>query len=82
MGMHLLMYIVDILELIFILAFELCYGRDGVSESQFNQVLNVELEQIIQVSLLPFKHLETGTATNSLLFNLDNLEKWLLLIVI
>ena len=24
--------------------------RDGVSESQFNQVLNVELDQIIQVT--------------------------------
>lgn len=24
--------------------------RDGVSESQFNQVLNIELEQIIKVT--------------------------------
>ena len=26
--------------------------RDGVSESQFNQVLNIELEQIMQVQTL------------------------------
>lgn len=36
-----------------ILAFELyAIFRDGVSESQFNQVLNIELEQIIQVPIL------------------------------
>lgn len=26
-------------------------SRDGVSESQFNQVLNMELDQIIEVSI-------------------------------
>lgn len=26
-----------------------CQYRDGVSESQFNQVLNIELDQIIEV---------------------------------
>ena len=34
--------------------FSLYFGfvlRDGVSESQFNQVLNIELEQIIKVLL-------------------------------
>ena len=28
------------------------YYRDGVSESQFNQVLNIELDRIIEVSML------------------------------
>lgn len=28
--------------------------RDGVSESQFNQVLNIELEQIIKVPVANF----------------------------
>lgn len=32
---------------IYLVAFVL---RDGVSESQFNQVLNIELEQIIKVA--------------------------------
>lgn len=39
--------------------FSLCFGfvlRDGVSESQFNQVLNIELEQIMKV-LLTFMNL-------------------------
>jgi len=29
-----------------------CQYRDGVSESQFNQVLNIELDQIIEVHKL------------------------------
>ena len=31
--------------------------RDGVSESQFNQVLNIELDQMMQVWLLWFVYL-------------------------
>lgn len=33
---------------VYFLLNEIC--RDGVSESQFNQVLNIELNQIIEVS--------------------------------
>lgn len=33
---------------------EMVSRRDGVSESQFNQVLNIELDQIIQVHFINF----------------------------
>lgn len=50
------------------------YFRDGVSESQFNQVLNVELNQIIEVSSLCF--LKTCfTGCNSCWFFI-NLTDW------
>lgn len=33
---------------------EMVSRRDGVSESQFNQVLNIELDQIIEVHFINF----------------------------
>jgi len=41
------------------------YFRDGVSEGQFNQVLNIELAQIIEVETCPPVICSSATSTSS-----------------
>jgi hypothetical protein len=41
------------------------YFRDGVSEGQFNQVLNIELAQIIEVETCPPVICSSATLTSS-----------------
>lgn len=50
----------------FLLLFAFVKRRDGVSESQFNQVLNIELDQIIEVCV----------AEQLWILNLETVLKW------